>query len=266
MSKRRIEYVPLADLPEAEVNPKGHDDGLIDASFDRFGYMEPVLLDERTGRLIGGHGRKRRLEARRDAGQDAPDGIEVRKRDGMWLVPVVRGWASLNDDEALAALVVLNQSTVAGGWQRDVLGTVLDDLRDRSVPLLGTGFTDTDVDLMLTEAPDLTPREDDPDRSALLAAADITVGEPDQVVEVGQRWRLGWHTMVVADVMTGHGAWRGLLEDGVLFCPYPGPFVALSPKANEVRMVLVQPEPYIAGHIIDKWRSIHGPDSVELIP
>lgn len=93
MSKRRIEFVPLADLPEAEVNPKGHDDGLIDASFDRFGYMEPVLLDERTGRLIGGHGRKRRLEARRDAGQDDPDGytraacLEVAMVHCQW-----RGW------------------------------------------------------------------------------------------------------------------------------------------------------------------------------
>lgn len=265
MSKRRIEYVPLDELPEAEVNPKGHDDGLLDESFDRFGYMEPVLIDERTGRLVGGHGRKHRLVARHAAGQEPPDGIEVRKRDGAWLVPVVRGWASLNDDEATAALVVLNQATVAGGWQRDVLGSLLDDLRSRSVPLTGIGFNDADVDLMLSEAPNLTP-DDDPDRSALLAAADITVGEPQQAVEVGQRWRLGWHVLVVADVMTGWPAWRDLLEGDALFCPYPGPFVALAPKATEVRMVLVQPETYIAGHIIDKWRSIHGDDSVELLP
>jgi hypothetical protein len=65
---RRLEYVPLDDLQPAARNPKRHDLPAIGRSIDTFGYVEPVVLDERTGRLVAGHGRVEQLRAARDGG------------------------------------------------------------------------------------------------------------------------------------------------------------------------------------------------------
>jgi ParB-like chromosome segregation protein Spo0J len=133
---RRIEYMALDELQPADINPKRHS-GEIDRSFERFGYTEPVLLDERTGKLIAGHGRLEALKGRREAGQAPPDGIG---KD--WTVPVVRGWKSQNDDEAAAALVASNQLTTLGGWDDRELFEVLNSLDD----LDGVGFTLEELD------------------------------------------------------------------------------------------------------------------------
>lgn len=108
------------------------------------------MVDERTGFLIAGHGRLERLLAQRDAGDPAPDGVVVRE-DGVWLVPVVRGWASKDDDEALAYLVASNQTSIAGGWNTDVLTDLLVELAE-GPGLDGVGFTPEDVDDLVAEA------------------------------------------------------------------------------------------------------------------
>lgn len=137
---RQIVYVPLDELPEAEANPKDHDADEIEASVSRFGFMEPPLLDGRTGRLVAGHGRKDELTRRRDAGEPAPEHVVVDGR-GQWTVPVVTGWASANDDEAAAMLVALNRIPEEGGWEDNLV-----DFLERAGNLAGTGFDLFDLD------------------------------------------------------------------------------------------------------------------------
>ena len=169
MAKRRIEYMPLDDLLSAERNPKGHAPEVITASVDRFGWIEPIVIDERTGRIVAGHGRRDELARRRDdPDAEIPDGVVVTKGD-VWTAPVVRGWASANDDEAEAAGVALNQGTIAGGWIREVLFPVLDHLATTS-SLDGTGFTQSDLaDLAVLAGPP-------PDLDALSRSH----GDPDE--------------------------------------------------------------------------------------
>ena len=157
MADRWQELVALDDINEAAMNPKGHDDEGIDASLDRFGFVEPLTIDERTGRLVAGHGRLARLRHRAASGGERPAGVEL---DGMgrWLVPVNRGWASANDAEALAVGVALNRLTERGGWQPDPLAAVLVELRD-GPGLIGTGYTPDDLDRLLAE---LGPSNFDP--------------------------------------------------------------------------------------------------------
>lgn len=145
----RIEYMPLTDLLPAVRNPKLHDEAGLDASLARFGYMEPVLMDERTERLVGGHGRQERCRAWKDEGRDAPANVRVRKADGEWLIPVTRGWSSENDKEAEAALIALNSLTERGGWNQRLLADMLSDLRSNDVPLDGTGYRSEDLDNIL---------------------------------------------------------------------------------------------------------------------
>ena len=46
----RIEYMRIEEVPFALSNPKDHDIGEIIASIRRFGYVDPGMVDERTGR------------------------------------------------------------------------------------------------------------------------------------------------------------------------------------------------------------------------
>jgi ParB-like chromosome segregation protein Spo0J len=57
----------------------------------RYGVVEPPVLDERTGRLVAGHGRLEAFAEARAVGLDAPEGVRVNAK-GEWLVPVIRGW------------------------------------------------------------------------------------------------------------------------------------------------------------------------------
>lgn len=77
---RRIDYVDIEKLPDAPTNAKRHEPSLIDQSLDRFGFVEPIVIDERTGRLVAGHGRKDELRRKRDQG-DPPPGRD-RQRPG----------------------------------------------------------------------------------------------------------------------------------------------------------------------------------------
>src|SRR5690242_1392328 len=94
---RRVEYVRLDELRPAPRNPKTHDSEGINRSISHFGLAELPLLDERTGLLVAGHGRLDELKRIHGNGSATPpDGLRV-DADGMWLVPVIRGWASRSD-------------------------------------------------------------------------------------------------------------------------------------------------------------------------
>ena len=140
---RRVEYVPLSSVQPATSNPKRHDVPRIARSIVRFGFASPGLRDERTGRIVVGHGRVEALTALRDdptllaeirqefgsTATGPPAGVPVGD-DGDWLVPLVVGWESLDDAEASAYLVADNRHTELGGWDHDALAKLLDDIGD----------------------------------------------------------------------------------------------------------------------------------------
>jgi hypothetical protein len=151
---RWAEYLPVADLVPAPTNAKAHDQAALATSVDTFGFVEPVVLDERTGRLVAGHGRADHLAALQAAGKPAPEGVLVDKA-GTWLVLVTRGWRSRDDDHAKAAGIALNRVGELGGWHQQGLAADLQALRDVDLQLLGAaGFTaDYLDDLLASFAP-----------------------------------------------------------------------------------------------------------------
>jgi len=149
-AERWMVYTSIDDLPPAPRNPKQHQRRELGRSFRRFGYLEPVILDERTGRLVAGHGRVDELRAaRRRTPQQPPEGVRLLE-DGRWAVPVVRGWSSKDDDEAEAALLV--QHIGEGMWDGDLLGDVLGTLIDTPEGLEGTGYDEDFLAGLLSEA------------------------------------------------------------------------------------------------------------------
>jgi len=194
--ERRIEYRLLDDLTANPANPKDHAVDVIDASMERFGYIDGAVIDERTGYIVSGHGRTKTLRAKRDRGEAPPEGVRVDDQ-GRWLVPVQVGWASRDDAEATAALIGLNRTTELGGWVDESLLELLDGLSDRGndmAALAGVGYGKDDMDEL----------------RALLQGADDDGGDPwsdrnfqDRPaggdVEHGQIWRVGDHLLACGD-------------------------------------------------------------------
>ncbi len=190
---RRIELSPLRSLKPNPDNPKGHDGRLINASFARFGFVEPILVDERTGMLLAGHGRTQQLLDLLEHGKPAPAGVEVEPNTGEWLVPVVRGYASSSDVEARAYLIASNRLVEAGGWEQGKLDKLLLELSGSGTSienLLATGFGKSDVDAVLEQLGQGPEADDDAPMSA--------PAEAPWVVD-GILYALGAHRLLVGD-------------------------------------------------------------------
>lgn len=144
----RIEYMPLSSLRRWARNPKEHDLGELGLALERFGYVNPMLIDERTGRLVAGHGRLDALQQRKARGMRAPE--RVRVEGGEWYVPVIRGIEFEDEDEAQAYVIADNRIVERGGWNEAVLAEVLADLA-AGPGLDGTGYDGDDLDNVLED-------------------------------------------------------------------------------------------------------------------
>ena len=81
----------------------------LEHSLERFGIVEPLILNERTGFLIGGHQR-----------------LEALKEEGVEEAPVVV--VSLDEDDAKALSLTLNNRGAQGYYTKDV-EPLLDELK-----------------------------------------------------------------------------------------------------------------------------------------
>ena len=138
-----IEYVPLTTVKRWPRNPKEHDLGVIHQSMARFGFVNPLIVNEATGELLAGHGRLDTLEQRHKAGEPPPDGIQA--NNGHWMIPVVRG-ITLATEEAAAYAIADNRLVEIGGWADAELEDLLQGMN-----LDGVGYDDDDVDRLLRE-------------------------------------------------------------------------------------------------------------------
>lgn len=177
--------MPLAAIKPALANPKGHALDQISYSFKRNGFGEAPLLDERTGRLVAGHGRLETLAFLQKQNQPPPEGVRVDR--GEWFVPVQRGWASKNDADAAAYLIGSNRLSELGGWEepeRDAMLVELSKLGEEA--LLGTGYDADDIDRILREQ---LPKD----------AEEIPPIPATSWVKRGDLFRLGEHRLLCGD-------------------------------------------------------------------
>ena len=91
----QVRYLPLSRLARAPRNPKSHDLDVINDSIKRFGFVNRVVINEKTGRIVAGHGRIDTLQRAKTAGKQPPD--RIFERDGDWFVPVLVGVAFASD-------------------------------------------------------------------------------------------------------------------------------------------------------------------------
>lgn len=148
MPEYRVEYVPLSEIQRWPRNPKTHDEEGLDESLERFGFVNPLVLDEKTGRLVAGHGRLEALQRRKAAGKPPP--ARVAQRGEEWLAPVLRGVSFADEREAEAYLLADNRITELGGWDMVALSDMLRPAKvEEAVSVAGTGFSDAEAARLL---------------------------------------------------------------------------------------------------------------------
>lgn len=265
----KVERWPIDRLRPAEVNPRLHSARHVQqivASMRQWGWTNPVLVDE-DGQLIAGHGR---LLAAMELGLD-----EVP-------VMVAEGWTS---QQKRAFVVADNQLTIASEWDEEALAGQIGELKIEGFDLDLLGFEDFEIDSLLDAGSLPPPRldmdqhdddtgqteeedEDELERSdgSLLSMIDITIDEPRHEVHKGEVWSVGGHLLFVVSVTRDWSTWAKHLDsEEAIFCPYPGPFVPLGLNADQQKLIMVQPDRYVAGHLLDRYADVHGEDAVSRV-
>jgi len=200
MSDHAVEFRPLSALHRAPRNPQGHDLGALHQSFERFGYVEPIIVSQASGRIVSGHGRLDALEQRRKQGLPPPEGIQV--RDGEWLVPIIER-PFLNSAEEEAYLIAANRLVTLGGQDDSTLAAMLADLA-AGPGLPGTGFDNDDLDTLLRDL-----------KGDGAAADEIPPHQGgDTTAKLGDLWRLGPHALLCADSANPENLQRALQAAG----------------------------------------------------
>jgi hypothetical protein len=135
-----------------------HANDVIEKSIERFGFVSPIIVDEKTNQLVAGHGRLDTLLQMKNTGKPPPQGVRATK--GIWKVPVIRGISFKSKSEAEAYLLADNQTTIVGGWDAKLLQSMLSENLSN---LDGLGFKPSDIQALEMPPPEAgiqTKRED----------------------------------------------------------------------------------------------------------
>lgn len=171
-----IKSLPITSLKPADYNPRKDlqpgdpEYDKLKRSLTEFGYVEPVIFNQTTGRVVGGH---QRLKVLADLGHTDVDCVIV----------------ELDDTRERALNVALNK--ISGDWDESKLALLIADLDASDFDVELTGFDEAEIQAMIGSLDDEDVADDDFDLSAALEAASF--------VERGDVWSVGRHRLVCAD-------------------------------------------------------------------
>ena len=171
-----IRKVPVADIKPAKYNPrkdlKAGDPAYekLKRSITEFGYVEPVIWNEETGNIVGGHQRYKVLVAE---GNKEVECVVVK----------------LSPEREKALNVALNK--VTGDWEYEALADLIKELDEQDFDVTLTGFDAAEIDDLFSQVHDKDAKEDDYDVNKALEEAAF--------VQPGDVWFLGRHRLVCGD-------------------------------------------------------------------
>ena len=125
-----VKIVPAAYNPRKNLTPKDPEYQKLKRSMEKFGYVEPIVFNERTGRVIGGH---QRLKVLQEAGE-----TEV-------TVSVV----DLPETEEKALNIALNK--ISGDWDMPLLKDLLEELDTGAFDMDLTGFDADEIERLMAQ-------------------------------------------------------------------------------------------------------------------
>ena len=173
----KIVHLPIDALRPQTRNARTHSRAQlkqIARSIERFGFTNPVLINEASD-ILAGHGR---LEAARLIGRET--------------VPTLC-LSHLTPTEQRAYILADNKLALGAGWDRDLLAIELQGLLDMEFDVELTGFSLAEIDSALDEARDGDPQGTDEADDRIPAVDDIPLSVP------GDLWLLGRHRLLCGD-------------------------------------------------------------------
>lgn len=174
IEKRNIEeLIPANYNPRKDLQPNDTEYIKIKRSIETFGYVDPIIVNERTGVIVGGH---QRLKVLKDLGYDEVD------------VSVV----DLSEENEKALNVALNK--ISGEWDFALLKDLLEELDASSIDVELTGFDIDEMENLMTQFQVEEEGEVDEDDF------DIEEAIPDEPISKrGDIWKLGRHRLMCGD-------------------------------------------------------------------
>jgi len=180
MDMLNMRKIPTSELNPAKYNPRkdlqpGEPEyEKLLRSVEEFGYVEPIIWNERTGNIVGGH---QRFKVLSQIGYTEIDCVVV----------------NLDEQREKALNVALNK--ISGDWDLPKLADLMHDLEDSGFSWEITGFEHEEIDKlyqkMQKERGEIV--EDDFDADAE-AAAIVT-----PTSQLGDIWELGKHRLMCGD-------------------------------------------------------------------
>lgn len=140
IERRRIDTLkPAPYNPRKDLKPGDAEYEKLKRSLQEFGYVEPVILNERTGYVVGGHQR-----------------LKVLKELGVAEIECVI--VDLSEEREKALNIALNK--ISNGWDEEKLSALLEDLQDTDIDLTLTGFDSEELKSFF-DVPDFEDEDDD---------------------------------------------------------------------------------------------------------
>lgn len=190
----RIEKINAAKINAAQYNPRKDlkpsdpEYRKLKRSLETFGYVEPLVWNERSGNLVGGH---QRLKVLLELGYTEIDCVVV----------------NLGDKEERALNVALNR--IQGSWDEAKLAELMADLDAGAFDVSLTGFDASEIDELLNRFYAKEAVQDDFD---IDKEKDRIEGE-GAVTQRGDVWLLGQHRLMCGD-STSEADFEKLMDGG----------------------------------------------------
>lgn len=171
IEKLKVEKLLPADYnPRKDLKPGDAEYEKLKRSLEQFGYVEPIIWNKTTERVVGGH---QRLKVLLDMGITEVDCVVV----------------EMNDEKEKALNIALNK--ISGEWDKDKLALLIADLQGSDFDVTLAGFEPAEIDDLFNNALKDGVKEDDFDVNGELQKPTIT--------KPGDVWTLGRHRLVCGD-------------------------------------------------------------------
>ena len=181
VKKKITDLIPADYNPRKDLKPGDPDYEKLKRSMHEFGYVDPIIWNQQTGHVVGGH---QRLKILQDEGIQEAECVVV----------------SLDDEKEKTLNIALNK--ISGDWDKDKLALLMTDLQASDLDVSLTGFDENEISDLLGTADDT--HDDDFD-------VDSELNKPT-FSKAGDLWHLGKHTLLCGDA-TKKESFHKLLSD-----------------------------------------------------
>ena len=168
--KHTADLIPADYNPRKDLKPGDPEYDKLKRSMEQFGYVEPVIWNKTTGRVVGGH---QRLKVLMDMGVTEVECVVV----------------EMDEEREKALNIALNK--ISGDWDKDKLMLLISDLQGADFDVSLTGFDPAEIDDLFKDSLKDGVKDDEFDVDAELQKPTIT--------KAGDVWTLGRHRLVCGD-------------------------------------------------------------------